>query len=100
LVYTGSTDDYVYALKVKTGEKIWSYQTGGEVESFPSIANGVVYVGSGDSNVYAFGSTTDPQPSPPLPSPTVPEITTTTIIIAITTATTLLLIKRIRNTTN
>ena len=51
------------------GTKIWSYTTGSPVESFPSIANGVLYIGSDDINFYAFGSITVPQPSPPLPSP-------------------------------
>jgi len=39
------------------------------VESFPSIANGVLYIGSDDNRVYAFGSITIPQQSLPLPSP-------------------------------
>jgi outer membrane protein assembly factor BamB len=33
----------------------WSYTTGGEVWSSPAVANGVVYVGSYDGRVYAFG---------------------------------------------
>ncbi len=32
----------------------WSYSTGGGVAS-PAVVNGVVYVGSNDGNVYAFG---------------------------------------------
>ena len=33
----------------------WSYTTGGPVGSSPAVANGVVYVGSADNKVYAFG---------------------------------------------
>jgi len=33
----------------------WSYATGDFVRSSPAVANGVVYVGSDDGNVYAFG---------------------------------------------
>jgi len=33
----------------------WSYMTSGYVYSSPAVANGVVYVGSDDGNVYAFG---------------------------------------------
>jgi outer membrane protein assembly factor BamB len=33
----------------------WSYTTGGYVWSSPAVANGVVYVGSWDGKVYAFG---------------------------------------------
>lgn len=37
---------------------LWSYTTGGDgVYSSPAVANGVVYVGSGDGNLYAFGLT-------------------------------------------
>ena len=35
----------------------------------PSVVNGVIYVGSDDNNVYAFGSITVSQPSSTLPSP-------------------------------
>ncbi len=34
---------------------MWSHTTGGYVYSSPAVANGMVYVGSGDGNVYAFG---------------------------------------------
>ena len=34
---------------------LWKYTTDGNVVSSPAVANGVVYVGSGDFNVYAFG---------------------------------------------
>ena len=33
----------------------WSYTTDTEVDSSPAVANGVMYVGSVDNNVYAFG---------------------------------------------
>ena len=46
----------MYALNDSTGIPIWSYTTGNGVESSPAVANGVVYVGSWDHNVYAFGS--------------------------------------------
>jgi outer membrane protein assembly factor BamB len=37
---------------------LWSYTTGGGVNSSPAVANGVVYVGSGDGNVYALNAST------------------------------------------
>ncbi len=77
MVYVGSKDDYVYALDAKTGEKIWSYKTGADVESFTTVANGVVYIGSNDYYIYAIGAITAQQPASPSatasPSPTVPE---------------------------
>ena len=36
----------------------WSYTTGFYVESSPAVANGVVYVGSDDDNVYALNART------------------------------------------
>ncbi len=36
----------------------WSYPTGGPVYSSPAVANGVVYVGSDDNNVYALNAKT------------------------------------------
>jgi outer membrane protein assembly factor BamB len=37
---------------------LWSYTTGGSVQSSPSIAHGAVFVGSNDGNVYALKTST------------------------------------------
>ena len=58
VVYIGSDDNNVYALKASTGAKLWSYTTGYQVFSSPAVANGVVYVGSQDNNVYALNAKT------------------------------------------
>ena len=58
VVYVGSIDHNVYALKASTGAKLWSFTAGAEVYSSPAIANGVVYVGSYDHNVYALNAST------------------------------------------
>jgi outer membrane protein assembly factor BamB len=58
VVYVGSRDNSIYALKASTGAKLWSYQTGGPVDSSPAVANGVVYVGSYDNSVYALKAST------------------------------------------
>jgi eukaryotic-like serine/threonine-protein kinase len=34
---------------------LWSYTTGSFVDSSPSIVNGMLFIGSEDRNVYAFG---------------------------------------------
>jgi outer membrane protein assembly factor BamB len=34
---------------------LWSYATGGAIRSSPAVANGMVYVGSEDGRLYAFG---------------------------------------------
>ncbi len=49
---------HVYALNATSGEEIWNYQTGGAVYSSPALVDGVMYIGSMDSNVYAFGPST------------------------------------------
>jgi len=58
MVYVGSDDYNVYALNAKTGAKLWSYATGGSMDSSPAVANGVVYVGSDDNSVYALNAKT------------------------------------------
>jgi len=40
------------------GTLLWCYMTGREVRSTPAIADGVVYVGSNDGNVYALDANT------------------------------------------
>lgn len=40
------------------GGLAWRVQTGGPVQSTPAVADGVVYVGSGDGNVYALDART------------------------------------------
>jgi outer membrane protein assembly factor BamB len=56
VVYSVGGND-VYALNASTGALLWSYATGGTVSTRPAIANGMVYVGSNDNNVYAFSLT-------------------------------------------
>jgi outer membrane protein assembly factor BamB len=58
LVYFGSSDSNIYALDIKTGEKIWNYKTGGSIHSTPAISNNSIVVGSWDSNVYCLDATT------------------------------------------
>jgi len=58
LVYIGSDVGYIYAFNAVTGDKVWSYKTGGKINSSPTIAGGVVYVGSCDNSVSALDSAT------------------------------------------
>jgi outer membrane protein assembly factor BamB len=55
------TNPYENVLSAASVRKMgldWSYTTGGPVESSPVVANGVVYIGSGDGNVYALNART------------------------------------------
>ena len=46
-------------MNASTGALLWSYKTGGMIESSsPAVAKGVVYVGSFDNNVYALNAST------------------------------------------
>jgi outer membrane protein assembly factor BamB/PKD repeat protein len=60
-VYVGSDDDHVYALDAETGEQQWSFETGGKVQSSPTVVNGTVYIGSIEENVYAIDADTGEQ---------------------------------------
>lgn len=70
-VYFTSDDDTLYALEIKTGEVIWRFDLGKSIrirgsldqfwdymQSSPAVVDGVVYVGSGNSNFYAVDAKT------------------------------------------
>ena len=56
VVYIGSYDDKIYALNAKNGALIWSFTTGGYIDTSPTLANDVVYVNSGDNKTYALNA--------------------------------------------
>jgi polyvinyl alcohol dehydrogenase (cytochrome) len=51
VVYAGSYSGFMYAMDAQTGKILWSFDSGGSVIDGPSIADGVVYWGSGYSNI-------------------------------------------------
>lgn len=55
-VFVGSQDYNVYCLNYQNGDLIWSYTTGFEIESSPCVADGIVYIGSADDWIRAFGA--------------------------------------------
>jgi PKD repeat protein len=58
VVYIGSDDGNIYALKAGSGEPVWTYRTGNHVSSSPKISGSNVYVGSGDGTFYALDKDT------------------------------------------
>jgi outer membrane protein assembly factor BamB len=89
-VYVGSEDHNVYCLNANTGAKVWSYTTGGVVTSAPALSDGVLYIGSFDSNVYAFGIPPSTNSSSVIangwvPSPT-PAVAAIVVAVALTGA--------------
>ncbi len=55
VLYIGNESGYLDAINITTGKLIWSYQTGGYILSSPAVdADGTIYVGSEDGNLYAI----------------------------------------------
>jgi len=57
LVFIGSNDGNIYAIGLRTGNKVWAFQAGDAVEASPCVADGKVFVGSSDSFMYALDAT-------------------------------------------
>src|SRR6266436_1106345 len=58
VVFIGSDDFKLYALKAATGELLWSFATGDSVHTAPAVADGVVFVGSEEGDLYALKAAT------------------------------------------
>jgi eukaryotic-like serine/threonine-protein kinase len=55
--YVGTMSGNVYALDAITGSTLWTYNTGTKIFTTPTVANGMVYVGSADNwNYYALNA--------------------------------------------
>lgn len=59
LVYVGADNGNVYLLSAASGAKAGSFTGGTAIDSSPAVANGVVYVGTIDGDVAAFGLAAD-----------------------------------------
>ncbi len=57
-VVIGGRDKLVHCLERSTGEEVWTYTTGGRVESSPLITGNRVFVGSNDGNLYELNLAT------------------------------------------
>jgi len=57
----GTFTGTVYALNAHTGKTVWSAPVASGITSSPSVANGVVYVGSDGGTLYAFNAKTGAQ---------------------------------------
>jgi hypothetical protein len=61
---------FVEVLDASTGSRLFSYQTGNNVWGAPVVSNGAIFVGSNDTNVYAFAVGTVTQTPTPAPTAT------------------------------
>jgi len=53
LVYFGSGDGYLYALRIKDGRQQWQFTTGGIIHTNPVLYQNTLYFGSWDRYLYA-----------------------------------------------
>ncbi len=53
-LYLGGEDRIFYALNALTGKIKWSYYIGSPIHSSPIVANGIIYVGADNGNIYAL----------------------------------------------
>lgn len=54
---------YLEVLDAKTGERLYSYEMGDLIYASPSLSHGLIFVGSTDGQLYAFGLPTTPPAS-------------------------------------
>jgi outer membrane protein assembly factor BamB len=56
ILYFGSWDNRVYAVRARTGKKVWSYQTDDQVNTGAAYANGRIVVGTDAGSIYALSA--------------------------------------------
>jgi len=54
LVFVGSNDGNLYAVRQKNGAERWHYRTGGDITSSPAVFNSTVYFAGTDGYVYGI----------------------------------------------
>lgn len=53
-VYVGTSDNYLLALELDSGDLVWQFEAGHSIWAQPVFADGVLYVASLDKNLYAL----------------------------------------------
>jgi outer membrane protein assembly factor BamB len=94
-VYVGSNTGNLYTLNATNGEILWNYTISDSSHaslSSPVVANGIVYIGSDDHTVYAFGN----QAAPNASSNTLPFVIGAVVIIIIIIITVIIFLKRLK----
>jgi outer membrane protein assembly factor BamB len=54
LLFIGAADSNIYAINIRTGERVWSFKTNNRVESTPLISGDKLYAGSNDGFIYSL----------------------------------------------
>jgi outer membrane protein assembly factor BamB len=55
VLFFGSLDSHIYGLDISTGSQLWKFPTMDIVDSSPCIASNMLFIGSRDGLLYAFG---------------------------------------------
>jgi outer membrane protein assembly factor BamB len=56
-LYAGALDGKVYCLSTSDGKKLWDYQTGDPIGGSPTYSDGVIFIVSTDTHMYALAAT-------------------------------------------
>lgn len=57
--FIGSLGGHIYSIDLKSGKKAWKFPTMQMIDSSPSIADDMLFMGSRDGLLYIFGSNPD-----------------------------------------
>ncbi len=58
VLYVGSWDGNVHAIRAKTGRRVWTYQTGNRVNTSAAYSNGRIFIANQDGNLFALNAKT------------------------------------------
>jgi outer membrane protein assembly factor BamB len=58
MLFIGAADSNIYALNIRTGERIWTFKTNDHVESTPLIYGDKLFAGSDDGFIYSLALST------------------------------------------
>jgi outer membrane protein assembly factor BamB len=60
MMFFGSLDSHIYGLDISNGKQLWKFPTMNIIDSSPCISSNMLFVGSRDGLLYAFGLQTPP----------------------------------------
>ena len=58
ILYVGSWDGNVHAIRAKTGRRVWTYQTGNRVNTSAAYSKGRIFIANQDGNLFALNAKT------------------------------------------
>jgi outer membrane protein assembly factor BamB len=58
ILYVGSWDGRVHAIRAKTGRRVWTYDTGSRVNTSAAYSNGRIFIANNAGTVYALNAKT------------------------------------------